>query len=998
LEYNLAKFVTKEIVQGMGDCCGGSGGLGTYEFAYHVSGFADGHNSWSRKTVETLPDGNQNMVFTNFAGQVMLKVFKDVTTSDEWITFYKYDNDGRLIWTAQPSAVSGYDEERPELLDNSMGGYEHMRNSEGLIEVRSYYSSTTATDTTAGGVDGYHHKTELKRGENGTAVLQDTVDYFLREEGDASVAFPANVTVYRNTNGTGGQTTSYSYTWFTDTVAVQSKTVTLPVISSGQNGPGTADTSTTFFDVHARPIWHKDGDGFLHYTEYDTATSAVKKSITDVDTTETSDFHSLPSGWSTPSGGGLHLITQLEIDGLGRATKVTAPQGNVTYTVYKDTVHEVRVYAGWDDTADAPTLPTQMMREDRAGGYYETLTMTATPSLTSDRPNGSEAIANLETLTRSHTNEAWQVKEVDAYFALAGLSYTTAVSLGTENTHFYRTRYVYDERGRRTKTTLPTGTIYKTEFDSLGRVVADKVGTSDANLVQTTAYEYDNGAIGDGNLTEITQDPGGSAADRVSQFFYDWRNRLVAMKSGVEASESTSLNRPIQYFELDNLGQRIATELYDGDNVTISDGNSDGVPDKPSSSLLRARSTTSFDDQSRVYRTEMFSVNQSTGSVSSDSLATDIWYGRRGQALKQAHPGGLVTKMEYDGAGRVVVTYLSDGGGDSAWSDAGDVTGDKVIEQVETDYDDNGNALLVTTRQRFHDETGTGALGNATTTPKARVSYVANYYDLANRLTDTVNVGTNAGSAYTRPGSVPSRSDTVLVTSVDYNTAGWVSITTDPRGIEDRTFYDNLGRVTKTIEAYVDGTPDTNTDRTTEFTYDGIGNVLTVKAHLTSGAYQTTQFVYGVTGSVINSNDLLAEMRYPDKSSGDPSSTEDEDYTYNALGERVTKEDRNGNIHTYSFDVVGRLTTDAVTTLGAGVDGSVRRLEIAFDTGGRPYLFTNYDADSGGNVVNQVQREFNGLGQLTKEYQSHSGAVNTGTTPTFNTPTVKCPAGRITAA
>jgi hypothetical protein len=49
--------------------------------------------------------------------------------------------------------------------------------------------------------------------------------------------------------------------------------------------------------------------------------------------------------------------------------------------------------------------------------------------------------------------------------------------------------------------------------------------------------------------------------------------------------------------------------------------------------------------------------------------------------------------------------------------------------------------------------------------------------------------------------------------------------------------------------------------------------------------------------------------------------------------------------------------------------------------GGRAYLFTTYDAYTAGNVVNQVQRDFNGLGQFTKEYQSHSGAVNTGTTP-----------------
>jgi hypothetical protein len=36
---------------------------------------------------------------------------------------------------------------------------------------------------------------------------------------------------------------------------------------------------------------------------------------------------------------------------------------------------------------------------------------------------------------------------------------------------------------------------------------------------------------------------------------------------------------------------------------------------------------------------------------------------------------------------------------------------------------------------------------------------------------------------------------------------------------------------------------------------------------------------------------------------------------------------------------------------------------------------------AGGNVVNQVQRQYNGLGQLTTEWQAVSGAVNTSTTP-----------------
>lgn len=58
-------------------------------------------------------------------------------------------------------------------------------------------------------------------------------------------------------------------------------------------------------------------------------------------------------------------------------------------------------------------------------------------------------------------------------------------------------------------------------------------------------------------------------------------------------------------------------------------------------------------------------------------------------------------------------------------------------------------------------------------------------------------------------------------------------------------------------------------------------------------------------------------MKYPDKTTGDPSATDKEVYTVNALGETKSKTDRIGNVHTYSRDVVGRLTADAVTTVVA---------------------------------------------------------------------------------
>jgi len=160
--------------------------------------------------------------------------------------------------------------------------------------------------------------------------------------------------------------------------------------------------------------------------------------------------------------------------------------------------------------------------------------------------------------------------------------------------------------------------------------------------------------------------------------------------------------------------------------------------------------------------------------------------------------------------------------------------------------------------------------------------------------------------------------------------------------------------------------------------------VLTLKAVLPSSTFQTTQYIYGVdsaSGSAVASNDLLKAVRYPDKTTGSASSSEQETFTYDALGEAKTYSDRIGNVHTYAYDVLGRQTSDAVTTLGSGVDGAIRRLTTTFNTQGLPELLTSYDASTNGNIVNQVQRTYKGLGQLTQEYQANDGAVNTSSTP-----------------
>src|SRR5205085_491518 len=123
-----------------------------------------------------------------------------------------------------------------------------------------YYASTTAGEATAGGAANYLQDVKVQQGELGAGVLQEQWQYYAHTAGGATVNPVATDTVYRNTDGTGAETTSSAYTWFTGTAQPQSVTITLPVVSAAQNGPGTADVETTYLDAYGRPVWRKDAD------------------------------------------------------------------------------------------------------------------------------------------------------------------------------------------------------------------------------------------------------------------------------------------------------------------------------------------------------------------------------------------------------------------------------------------------------------------------------------------------------------------------------------------------------------------------------------------------------------------------------------------------------------------------------------------------------------------------------------------------------------------
>ena len=688
--------------------------------------------------------------------------------------------------------------------------------SSGLIYVSEYSTSTTAQEyptdgshpASGGDVKGYLRRSGVQNGSASDPIWQSERTYVQKTTNGITNYYTYESTLYededRHEDESVAQplTTTTRYEFFTapEVSGPMVKVIeTLrPIVSAAENGSGLEEIDAVAFDIYGRTVWSRDADGFLTYTEYDEATSSVIKHISDVDTTRPATFDStyLPGDWGTLPGGGLHLSSTMEVDLLGRTNRMTDPDGVITYTVYNDANREVRTYGGWDAVSGTSLLPTQISRHDRTDNYYESLTLSTAPAVDAEGlPTGGELIVSsqIESLSRQRMNSAGQVTEQDRYYSLADVDYSTDPNIpdrefGIEGTHFLRSDTYYDSRGRVARSEDAAGTIMRTVFDGLDRVVSTWTGTDDttyhwsptnpADMLQTMGYEYDDGGVGDGNVTESkTIFDDGTDDFYLTEHLYDFRNRRIGSRGpdGVAAD-----------LVFDNLGQVTGQSTY-----ADLDGDFELDPGE-----LRAKTESSFDDQRRVYERTSYEVDQSDGTVGA-GLTSNVWYNHRGYQVKSASPNGLFGKTLYDGAGRAVTSFSSIDDDETAWSDALDAAGDTVIEQSDTIYDGYRAVVgLSFAATRGRRKQHLGLLDGSNSYPSVSVTW----YDIANRVTHAATFGRDDGP-----------------TSYVFNATGGL-IDTDGDGIPDeaegaprepnqssdwiasKTEYDAAGRAYRTID------------------------------------------------------------------------------------------------------------------------------------------------------------------------------------------------------
>jgi RHS repeat-associated protein len=995
-----------------GDTVAISGILGSYDVVTTITVIDSDHFSYTipNNVNRWLPFGFSTTLYQTdhmFATKVL----------SQQLTYYKYDSQGRLILKANPSAVTTFFEASSDLINNPSspgGNMEGVSDSAGLIEEFSYGTSTTATTSSAGDVLGYLKSSSVRNGETGSSILLSAQNYIAHTNSGATVFPLASTTTYRNDNGTGGATTSYNYTWFSGSNQIQSKQTVYPIVTTAQNGSNSAISEDVFFDKYGRAIWTRNADGFIQHMEYDDGTGAMTLSITDVDTTAvTGEPNEGVSGaWVTPSGAGLNLETTMVIDGLGRTVRVIDPSDKNTDTFYNDTAHEVHVYHGW--SAGTKVGPIEITREYRplAGApsgertvYIEHLTSSASSNAYGTTyPVGDETIdsSNIQSVTRELTNDAGQVTETDAYVSLSGVTYSQAdAHLGTAGTNYLATLTDYEARGNVKRVQAPDGTITRYVYDPLNRLLSTWIGTDDTptsgfwspvnqagtNLVKVSTIVYDNNGVGDGNVTKssavITHDAttGADTSSYATDYQYDFRNRLI---------QSRGPDGVAQKLTLDNLGRATAVETY-------ADSDSDFVID---SLELRGKDETFFDEKGQIYKTVHHEVSPSTGTIG-DHLTTNFWFDGRGNLIKSKNPNALFSKAKFDGAGRQVASYTSYESGETSYSDADDVVGDTVIEQQKTIYDTDSRPVTTTGFMRL--ETDTTSTGELTPT-NSYIQTSVTWYDDADRTIGSATYGRDNGTTryvFNTSGNLihsnsdgipdeavntprlPNTSDDYFATKIEYDSAGRAYRATDNKGHITQTNFDLLGRQTKVIENYTDGTAsetETDTDRTTEWIYDSSGRLSTLRAKNPKGSgngveNQDTKYLYE---SDINRSWVTSAI-YPDSSDTTSAGTDQEKCTYDRLGRKLTETDQRGVVHTYSYDSAGRLQSDAVTTLPSGVDGTVRRIDTTYDDLSRKQKVTSYNNTAGtGTPVNEVKFTYDGWGDVIKDEQDHDSAVGAG--------------------
>ncbi|WP_433497604.1 LamG-like jellyroll fold domain-containing protein [Sphaerimonospora sp. CA-214678] len=704
-------------------------------------------------------------------------------------------------------------------------------------------------------------------------------------------------------------------------------------------------------------------DTYLTTIEYDQYGNKVKQtgpatgdfpSGRSASWTYTDGTEAAVGGGTTPAG---LLKTQTDRNGnattlayssAGDLAKVTQPSGLVTETAY-DAIG--RVVTTTEVSSSVPDGVTTSYGYDAAGRLVRTTEAGVKNEVTNVTHTGETRITyDVDGNPLTEVNTDLTGGDPDRTIAYTYDTYGRVDSI-TDAEGGVR-RHAYDHKGRGTSFTDERGTVYNygytarnelatitltgwtgspvqpqpardvviesNAYDPGGRLAS----TTDA-MGRTTAYTY----YGDDRLAKVTVKGAklnGSATARdvvVEDNTYDLVGNLIKQVTGgatrVDAVYDAAGRLTSTTLDPENLARTTTYDYDANDNITKISRTAAGTG--------RTEVTeTAYNELDQPVRQTVRNDGQdlvTTLTIDDRGLVTGVT-DPRGNAA-DADPAAFTTTLSYDVANRLI-----------------EVTAPKV--KVER----NGSAQDGHPAVRF----GYNTAGEQTDFVDGEGNKTTRLFDRAGRLL------ADQSPTYTPPGG------TALTprTTYTYDSAGWVTKQTDPRGNSTMFVYDALGNLVRVTDppattGVTSGNWDysydlagetlslvTPTGARSEATYDDLGRRITqtqIERHPTAAAY-TTKYEYDTAGNLVKTTDPTNRA-----------ST----LTVNAAGEVTATTDPLGNTTKYDYDLAGRILK-VTDPLG---NGTVAEYDLA----GRQ--IAAHDQDGSGTTLRTSQFGYDPYGNQT---------------------------------
>ena len=239
------------------------------------------------------------------------------------------------------------------------------------------------------------------------------------------------------------------------------------------------------------------------------------------------------AGAPAPDTSDKYIVSKCEYDALGRQTGIYDNRNRLTKTLFDALGRPAKVIENYVDgavsEAETDTDRTTEIVYDASNKVTQLIAM-------NPKGNGNGVVAQTTTYVYSGT----------------------ACLAGNRNDLLYQIQYPdnrgvttcgYDRLGRRIKSSDSRGTVHEYDYDSAGRLLADKVTTSGASVdtaVLRIEYSYDD----DGRVEHITsynQPTGGNVVNDVKLVYDGWGNAVRAYQSHYGAVDEQQSTPYVEY-------------------------------------------------------------------------------------------------------------------------------------------------------------------------------------------------------------------------------------------------------------------------------------------------------------------------------------------------------------------------------------------------------------------------------------------------------------------